>query len=106
MPPPREVEFCTDVVPGATLVSKAPYRMALVKLKELKAQLDELLEKGYIRPGTSPLGAPVLFVKKKDGTLRLYIDQRELNKITVKKQYPLPCIEDLFDQLKGVGTFS
>ena len=80
--------------------------MALAELKELKAQLDELLEKGYIRPSISSWGAPVLFVKKNDGTLRLRIAYRELNKVTVKNRYPLPCIEDLFDQLKGVGTFS
>jgi len=106
MPPLREVEFCINLTAGATPISKAPYRMAPAELKELKTQLEELLEKGYIRPSTSPWGAPVLFVKKKDGTLRLCIDYRELNKITVKNRYPLPRIDDLFDQLRGAGTFS
>ena len=80
--------------------------MAPTELKELKLQLDELLQKGFIRPSVSPWGAPVLFVKKKDGTLRLCIDYRELNKITIKNKYPLPRIDDLFDQLQGAGVFS
>ena len=80
--------------------------MALVELKELKLQLQELLEKGFIRPSISPWGAPMLFVKKKDGTLRLCIDYRQLNKLTVKNKYPLPRINDLFDQLKGASVFS
>jgi len=105
MPPLKEVEFCTDLTPRATPISKTPYRMALVELKGLKTQLDELLKKGYIRPSTSPWGALVLFMKKKDGTLRLCIDYRELNKITVKNSYSLPSIDNLFDQLRGVGTF-
>ena len=79
--------------------------MALVGLKELKLQLQELLEKGFIRPSISPWGAPVLFVKKKDGTLRLCIDYRQLNKLTVKNKYSLPRIDDLFDQLKGESIF-
>ena len=106
MPPLREVEFCIDLTAGATPISKAPYRMALTELKELKTQLEELLEIGYIRPSTSPRGAPILFVKKKDGTLRLCINYQELNKITIQNHYPLPRIDDLFDQLRGVGTFS
>ena len=106
MPPFREVEFCIDLTPRATPISKAPYRMAPAKLKELKAQLEELLEKRYIRPSTPPCGAPVLFVKKKNGALRLCIDYRELNKITVRNRYPLPRIDDLFNQLRGTGTFS
>ena len=77
-----------------------------LELKELKLQLQELLEKGFIRPSVSPWGAPMLFVKKKDGTLRLYIDYRQLNKLTVKNKYPLPKIDDLFDQLKGASIFS
>ena len=77
-----------------------------MELKELKLQLQELLEKGFIRLSVSPWGAPVLFVKKKDGTLRLCIDYRQLNKMTVKNKYPLPRIDDLFDQLKGVSIFS
>ena len=79
--------------------------MAPTELKELKIQLDELLEKGYIRPNTSPRGASVLFVKKKDGTLRLCTDYWELNKITVKNRYPLPRIDDLFNQLRSAGLF-
>jgi len=93
-------------MPGTAPISIAPYRMAPTELKELKIQLQELLDKGFIRPSVSPWGAPVLFVKKKDGTLRLYIDYRQLNKVTVKNKYPLPRIDDLFDQLKGAGVFS
>ncbi|KAI3448707.1 hypothetical protein Pfo_005372 [Paulownia fortunei] len=106
LPPNREIEFVIDVMPGTTSISKAPYRMAPTELKELKVQLQELLDKGFIRPSYSPWGAPVLFVKKKDGTLRLCIDYRELNKITVKNKYPLPRIDDLFDQLQGASVFS
>jgi len=80
--------------------------MALTELKELKFQLNELSEKGFIGPSVSPWGATVLFVKKKDGTLRLCIDYREMNKITIKNKYPLPIINDLFDQLQGVGVCS
>ena len=80
--------------------------MAPLELKELKLQLQELLDKGFIRPSVSPWGAPVLFVKKKDGTLRLCVDYRQLNKLTVKNKYPLPRIDDLFDQLKGASIFS
>jgi len=103
---PLRVEFCIELTLGATPISKALYRMAPAELKELKTQLEELLEKGYIQPSISPWGAPTLFVKKKDGTLKLCIDYRELNKITVKNRYPLPRIDDLFDQLRGAGTFS
>ena len=106
LPPKREIEFAIDVVPGATPASITPYRMAPLELKELKLQLQELLEKGFIRPSVSPWGAPVLFVKKKDGTLRLCVDYRQLNKLTVKNKYPLPRIDDLFDQLKGASIFS
>ena len=105
LPPHREIEFAIDVVPGSTPTSIIPYRMALLDLKELKFQLQELLEKGFIRPSVSPWGAPVLFVKKKDGTLRLCIDYRQLNKLTVKNKYLLPRIDDLFDQLKGASIF-
>ena len=83
-----------------------PYRMAPAELRELKEQLQELLDKGFIRPSTSPWGTPVLFVKKKDGTLRLCIDYRELNKVTIKNKYPLLRIDDLFDQLQGAQYFS
>ena len=90
LPPHREIEFAIDVVPGATPTSIAPYKMAPLELKELKLKLQELLEKGFIRPSVSPWGSPVLFVKKKDGTVRLCIDYRQLNKLTVKNKYPLP----------------
>ncbi|GKV24406.1 hypothetical protein SLEP1_g34021 [Rubroshorea leprosula] len=106
LPPNREVEFSIDLVPGIAPISKAPYRMAPTKLKELKEQLQELLDKGFIRPSVSPWGAPVLFVKKKDGTMRLCIDYRELNKVTVRNRYLLPRIDDLFDQLVGAQVFS
>ncbi|XP_039115873.1 uncharacterized protein LOC120251417 [Dioscorea cayenensis subsp. rotundata] len=106
LPPDREVEFVIDLVPGTSHISKALYRMAPAELKELKKQLKELLEKGFIRPSVFSWGAPVLFVKKKDGTLRLCIDYRELNKVTVKNKYPLPRIDDLFDQLQGSQVFS
>ena len=105
LPPQREIEFAIDVVLGATPASITPYRMALVELKEFKLQLQELLEKGFIRPSVSPWGALVLFVKKKDGTLRLCVDYKQLNKMTVKNKYLLPRIDDLFDQLKGASIF-
>jgi hypothetical protein len=88
LPPDREIEFCIELTHGAAPVSKAPYRMAPAELKELKEQLQELLDKGFIRPSVSPWGAPVLFVKKKDGTMRMCIDYREFNKITIKNKYP------------------
>ena len=97
IPIDREIEFSIDLLPGTSPISKAPYRMALTKLKELKEQLQELLEKGFIRPSASPWGAPVLFMKKKDGTMRLCINYRELNQVTVRNKYPLPRIDDLFD---------
>ncbi|KAK8524368.1 hypothetical protein V6N12_029234 [Hibiscus sabdariffa] len=104
VPPKRdEVEFGIEVYPGTAPVSMAPYRMAPKELKELKVQLQELLDRGFIRPSVSPWGAPVLFVKKKDGTLRLCIDYRKLNKLTVKNKYPLPRIDDLFDQFRGAS---
>mgnify|MGYP004677911297 FL=1 len=80
--------------------------MAPMELKELKVQLEDLLKKGFVRPSISPWGAPVLFVKKKDGSLRLCIDYRELNRVTIKNKYPLPRIDDLFDQLRGAMVFS
>jgi len=106
LPPEREVEVSIDVLPGTTPIAQAPYRMASVELAELKFQLQELLDKGFIHPNNSPWGASVLFVKKKDGTLRLCIDYRQLNKVTIKNKYPLPRIDDLFDQLKGARVFS
>ncbi|KAL0554084.1 hypothetical protein IC582_007995 [Cucumis melo] len=106
LPPPREVDFAIELEPGTAPISRAPYRMAPAELKELKVQLQELLDKGFIRPSVSPWGAPVLFVKKKDGSMRLCIDYRELNKVTVKNRYPLPRIDDLFEQLQGATVFS
>ena len=91
------MDLAIEIVLGTTPVFRAPYRMAPAKLKELKVQLQELLDKGFVRPSVSPWGAPVLLVKKKDGTLRMYIDYRQINKVTVKNKYPLPRIEDLFD---------
>ena len=106
LPPDREIEFCIDVVPGTVPISLPPYRMAPAELKELKEQLPDLLDKGLVRPSTSPWGAPVLFVKKKDGSLRLCIDYKQLNKMTVRNKYSLPRIDDLFDQLQGASCFS
>ena len=94
-----EIEFCIDVPLGTQPISIPPYRMALTELRELKVQLQDLLDKGFIRPSTSPWGAPVLFVKKKDGSLQLCIDYRQLNKVTMKNKYLLPRIDELFDQL-------
>ena len=106
LPPLREIEFAIDVVLGAAPKSITPYRMAPVELKELKLQLQKLLKKGFIRPSVSPWGAPVLFVKKKNGTLRLCVDYRQPNKMTLKNKYPLPRINELFYQLKGTSVFS
>ncbi|GJS76083.1 putative reverse transcriptase domain-containing protein [Tanacetum coccineum] len=102
----QQVEFCIDLVPGATPIAKSPYRLAPSKMQELSGQLQELQDKGFIRPSHSPWGAPVLFVKKKDESFRICIDYRELNKITIKNRYPLPRIDDLFDQLQGACYFS
>ncbi|GKE11266.1 putative reverse transcriptase domain-containing protein [Tanacetum coccineum] len=101
LPPVRQVEFQIDLIPGATPVARAPYRLAPSEMQELSNQLQELSDRGFIQPSTSPWGAPVLFVKKKDGSFRMCIDYRELNKLTVKNRYPLPRIDDLFDQLQG-----
>ncbi|GJS06088.1 putative reverse transcriptase domain-containing protein [Tanacetum coccineum] len=106
LPPQRQVEFRIDLVPGATPIAKSPYRLAPSEMQELSGQLQELQDKGFIRPSHSPWGAPVLFVKKKDGSLRMCIDYRELNKLTIKNRYPLPRIDDLFDQLQGSRYFS
>ncbi|GKE58943.1 putative reverse transcriptase domain-containing protein, partial [Tanacetum coccineum] len=100
LPPLRQVEFRIDLVLGAAPVARAPYRLAPSKMRVLSVQLQELLEKGFIRPSSSPWGAPVLFVKKKDGSFKMCIDYRELNKLTVKNRYPLSRIDDLFDQLQ------
>ncbi|GJV04465.1 putative nucleotidyltransferase, ribonuclease H [Tanacetum coccineum] len=106
LPPTRQVEFQIDLVPGAAPVARAPYRLAPSEMKELSEQLKELSDKGFIRPSSSPWGAPVLFVKKKDGSFRMCIDYRELNKLTVKNRYPLLRIDDLFDQLQGSSVYS
>ena len=106
LPPKRELDFTIELVRGAVTSSKAPYRMNILELNELKSQLKELIDKNYIRPSVSPWGAPVIFVKKKDGTLRLCIDYRQLNKMTIKNRYLLPHIDDLFDRLCGATMFS
>ncbi|GKF20699.1 hypothetical protein Tco_0069337 [Tanacetum coccineum] len=99
LPLTRQVEFQIDLIPGVAPVARAPYRLAPSEMKELSEQLKELSDKGFIRPSSSPLGAPILFFKKKDRSFRMCIDYRELNKQTVKNRYPLPRINDLFDQL-------
>nr|GEV97394.1 hypothetical protein [Tanacetum cinerariifolium] len=104
-PPARLVEFQIDLIPGVAPVARAPYRLASSKMKELSEQLQELSKKGFIRPSSSPWGSPVLFVKKKDGLFRMCIDYRELNKLTIKNRYPLPWIDDLFDQLQGSNVY-
>jgi hypothetical protein len=99
MPPDREVEFVIDLLTGNTPISKRPYRMLVEELKELKKQLTELQESGYIRRSSSPWGAPVLFVQKKDGSQRMCVDYRSLNDVTIKNKYPLPRIEYLFEHM-------
>ncbi|GJR51741.1 putative reverse transcriptase domain-containing protein [Tanacetum coccineum] len=106
LPPIRQVEFQIDLVPGAAPVARAPYRLAPSEMEELSTQLQELSDKGFIRPSSSPWGAPVLFVKKKDGSFWMCIDYRKLNKLTVKNRYPLLRIDDLFDQLQGSSVYS
>src|SRR5262249_9047371 len=106
LPPSREIDFCIELIPETSPISITPYRMAPAELAELKKQLQELLDKGLIRPSISPWGAPVLFVKKKDGSFRMCIDYRKLNQVTVKNKYPLPRINDLFDQLQSAKVFS
>nr|GFC23480.1 putative reverse transcriptase domain-containing protein [Tanacetum cinerariifolium] len=97
LPLSREVVFRIDLIHGAMPVAKSPYRLAPTEMQELANQLKELQDKGFIRPSSSPWGAPVLFVKRKDGSFRMCIDYRELNKLTIKNRYPLPRIDDLFD---------
>jgi hypothetical protein len=106
MPPNMEVEFVIDLLPGTAPISKRPYRMSVEELKELKKPLTELHEAGYIRPSSSPWGALVLFVQKKDGSQRMCVDYRSLNDVTMKNKYLLPRIEDLFDQMRGARVFS
>jgi hypothetical protein len=106
MPPDREVEFVIDLLPGTAPISKRPYMMSVEELKELKKQVTELQEAGYIRPSSSPWGALVLFVQKKDGSQRMCVDYTTLNDVTVKNKYLLPRIEDLFNQMRGARIFS
>ncbi|GJS68752.1 putative reverse transcriptase domain-containing protein [Tanacetum coccineum] len=101
-----EIEFRIELIPGATPVAKSPYHLAPSALEELSRQLKELQDKGFIRPSLSPWGAPVLFVKKKDGSFRMCIDYKELNKLIIKNRFPFPRIDDLFDQLQGLQFFS
>ena len=105
LPPHKDVEFGIELHPGTSPISMTPHRMEPVKLQELRVQLQELLDKGFIRLSTSPWGAPVLFVKKKDKTLRLCMDYRQLNRVTIKNRYPLPRIDDLFDQLREARVY-
>jgi hypothetical protein len=106
MPPDREVEFAIDLLPGTAPISKRPYRMSVEELKELKKQLTELQEAGYIRSNSSPYGASVLFVQKKEGSQGMCMDYRSLNDVTMKNKCPLPCIEDLFNRIRGARVFS
>ncbi|GKB59617.1 hypothetical protein Tco_0915803 [Tanacetum coccineum] len=106
LPPTRQVEFHIELIPGAAPVARAPYRLAPTEMKELAEQLKELSDKGFIRPSSSLWGAPILFVKKKDGSFWMCIDYRELNKLTMKNRYPLLRIDDLFDQLQGSSIYS
>jgi len=106
LPPSRDVDLTIDLIPGAGPVSMAPYRMAPTELAELKKQIEDLLEKKFIRPSASLWGAPILLVKKKDDSSRLCVDYWQLNKLTIKNKYPLPRIDDLLDQLKGNAMFS
>jgi hypothetical protein len=105
MPPDRDIEFLIELLPETPPISKRSYRMPVNELVELKKQIAELQTKGFIRPSSSPSGAPVLFVEKKDGTQRMCVDYRSLNEVTIKNKYPLPRIKDLFDQMKGVSVF-
>lgn len=106
MPPKREVEFSIDLLLGSALISKTPYKMDRVELQEFGSQLQELLNKGFIRPNKSPWGAIVLFVKKKDGTFKMCIDYKDLNKVIIKNKYHLPRIDDLFNSLQIASVLS
>jgi hypothetical protein len=106
MPPHRDIEFIIELLPGTPLISKRPYRMLMNELVELKKKIAELQAKGFIHPSSSPSGAPILFMQKKDGTQSMCVDYRSLNEVTIKNKYPLPQIEDLFDQMKGASVFS
>jgi hypothetical protein len=106
LPPRRQVDHAIEVIPGVAPPAKAPYQMSHEELKKLKVQLEELLTKGYIKPSKSLYGALVLFVHKKDGTLRMCVDYRAIKKVIVKNRYPLPRINDLFDRLSRIKVFS
>ena len=106
LPPQRVVDFGIELHPGTSPISMTPHKMEPVELQELRVQLHELLDKGFIKPSTSPEGAPILFAKKKGKTLRLCIDYSQLNRVTIKNRYPLSRIDDLFDQLRGVRVYS
>jgi hypothetical protein len=106
MPLDREVEFVIDLLLVTAPISKRPYMMSVEELKELKKQLTELQEAGYIRPSSSPWGALILFLQKKDGSQMMCVDYRSLNDVTIKNKYPLPRIEDLFDQMRGARVLS
>ena len=106
LPPKRDMDFMIELVPRDVPNSNAPYQMNILKLNKFKLQLQELIDTNYVRLSVSPWGAPVLFVKKKDGTLRLCIDYHQLNKMTIKNKYPLLCIDDLFDQICEAMIFS
>jgi hypothetical protein len=106
MPPDRDIEFVIELIPGTAPIAQRPYHMNPQELEELKKQLANMLSKGLIRPSASPWGSPVLFVDKRDGTIRLCVDYHKLNEVTIKNKYPLPKIEDLFDQLNGAKVFS
>jgi hypothetical protein len=106
MPPDRDIEFMIELLPRMPPISKRPYRMPVNELVGLKKQIAKLKSMGFIHPSSSPWGAPMLFVEKKDGTQRMCVDYRSLNEVTIKNKYPLPRIEDLFDQMKGASVFS
>jgi hypothetical protein len=106
MPPDRDIEFVIELKPGTAPIYKTPFRMTIPELAELKEHVKELLEKGFICPSSSPWGAPMIFVLKKDVTQRLCVDYHTLNDVTIKNKYPLPRIDDLFDQLHDASVFS
>jgi hypothetical protein len=106
MPPNQDIEFIFELLPGTPPISKRPYRILMNELVELKQQISELQAKGFIRPSSSPWGAPILFVEKKDGTQWMCVDYHSLNEVTIKNKYPLPWVEDLFDEMKGASVFS
>jgi hypothetical protein len=105
IPPDCDIEFIIELLPRTAPIAKCPYRMGVDELEELKKQIKELQDKDFIRPSSSPWGAPVIFVDKKDGTQRMCVDYQSLNEVTIKNKYPLPRIDDLFDQLRGACVF-